>query len=557
MSESSGRKLRIGLLVDRLEQPAWVAQMLDLVARSDYAEICLVVRNDAPFPAKDSRLRRLWRKRANLMFRVFEKLEKAYLNLEHDAFVPTDVNTLLNQKVVEHVTPRQTKFSDYIEPPDLAKLRSYDIDVFIRLGFRILRGEILNVARYGVWSFHHGDNLVNRGSPPGVWEVLENAPLTGSILQILGEDLDNGEVLTRSWSATDGTWPKRNRNKLYWRSLAMLPRQLQALHRDGEKRFFDRVAEENKSPLFYSRRLYVEPNNIEFIRGLLAVGGRYAYRKVAELIWREQWGLRFYLGEDFPAAIWKFKVITPPKNCFWADPFVIHRDDKYYVYFENLPYATNKGHLSMLTVDKNGDWSEPIKILDKPFHLSYPFLFEWEGEIYMMPEMSANKRIDVYRCARFPDQWEFHVTLMSNVHAVDATLFENEGKWWMFVCLREYPGAVSGEDLFLFCADTPLSTAWKAHPMNPVVTDVRRARPAGNLIRRGGAIYRPSQDGAKRYGGAININRVVKLNEYEYIEEPVSRIEPKWQNNLLGTHTLNRAESFTIIDAEIRRLRWF
>ncbi len=557
MSESSVRKLRIGLLVDSLQQPAWVAKMLDLIARSDYAEICLIVQNATPISVQGSRFRRLWRTRANLLFRVFEKLERSFLNLEHDAFVPTSISIFLNHSLVERVTPRQTKFSDYVEPRDLTKLRNYDVDVFIRLGFRILRGEILNVARYGVWSFHHGDNLVNRGGPPGVWEVLKSTPTTGSILQILGEDLDNGKVLERSWSATDAIWPKRNRNTLYWRSLAMLPRQLQALHRDGDKNFFDRVAEKNKTPLFYSDRLYVEPTNVEFVRGMLAVSGRYVYRRLADLIWRDQWGLRFYLGPDFPAVPWKFKEITPPKDCFWADPFVIHRNDKYYVYFENLPYATNKGHLSLIVIDNSGNLSEPIKILDKPYHLSYPFLFEWEGAIYMMPEMSASKCIDVYRCVRFPDQWEFHVTLMSNVHAVDATLFEHGGKWWMFVCLREQPGAVSGEDLFLFFSDSPLSTDWTPHPMNPVVTDVRRARPAGNLIRYGDTIYRPSQDCAKRYGGAIEINRVLKLNEHEYVEEPASRIEPNWQNNLLGTHTLNCSENFVIIDAEVRRLRWF
>ena len=378
----------------------------------------------------------------------------------------------------------------------------------------------------------------------------------GSILQILSEDLDNGKVLARSWSAVNGIWPKRNRDALYWRSLAMLPRQLHALHRDGEQQFFARVAKENDAPVFYSHRLYVEPTNGEFAWRMARVGLRYVQTRAKELLHRGQWGLRFYLGKDFPAALWKFKTIRPPKDRFWADPFVIRRGEKYYVYFEELPFATENGHISLLRIDAKGDCSEPVKILDLPYHLSYPFLFEWGGDLFMMPEMSANKSIDVYRCKEFPHDWEFHSTLISGVSAVDATLFEHGAKWWMFVGVREYPGAISGEDLYLFYAETPLSMAWTPHPMNPVIRDVRCARPAGNLFRHGGAIYRPSQDCSARYGGAMNIQRVTKLDEYDYAEEPISRIDPAWAGDLLGTLTLNRAENFIVIDAEIRLRRF-
>ena len=107
---------------------------------------------------------------------------------------------------------------------------SFDLDVALCFGFRILKGDALKIARHGVWSFHHGDNLVNRGGPAGFWEVMDGIPVTGSVLQILTEDLDNGRVIYRSWSPTSDRFSvKANRNNLYWKSSAFVIRKLKDL----------------------------------------------------------------------------------------------------------------------------------------------------------------------------------------------------------------------------------------------------------------------------------------------------------------------------------------
>ena len=71
------------------------------------------------------------------------------------------------------------------------RLRIHNLDVAISFGFRILKGRALRIAKHGVWSYHHGDNHINRGGPAGFWEVLEGSPVIGSVLQVLDEDLDN------------------------------------------------------------------------------------------------------------------------------------------------------------------------------------------------------------------------------------------------------------------------------------------------------------------------------------------------------------------------------
>ena len=91
--------------------------------------------------------------------------------------------------------------------------------------------------------------------------------------------------------------------------------------------------------------------------------------------------------------------------------------------------------------------------------------------------------------------------------------------------------------------------------MNPVVNDVRTARPAGHIFSQNGNLIRPSQDCSVRYGYALNFNRITKLSETEYEEIPETRLEPSPGKNILATHTFNKADGMTIIDAVIRRRR--
>src|SRR5205814_1175218 len=100
-----------------------------------------------------------------------------------------------------------------------------------------------------------------------------------------------------------------------------------------------------------------------------------------------------------------FVKLIPPKDRFWADPFPIKVEGRHYLFFEELPYATGKGHLCAIPVDANGAVGDAVKVLETDCHLSYPFPFEWENQLYMMPETGNRKTVEVYRCERFPDVW--------------------------------------------------------------------------------------------------------------------------------------------------------
>ena len=142
-----------------------------------------------------------------------------------------------------------------------------------------------------------------------------------------------------------------------------------------------------------------------------------------------------------------------------------------------------------MAFDKN---SRPVgearTVLERPYHLSYPFLFTYDGVTYMIPESSENGAVELYRADSFPDRWRFVRNLIPDIDAADATLVHENGKWWLFANVRQAPGVSPWDELFLFFSDDPVSGRWESHPMNPIVSDCRSARPAGAFIRRGGRL---------------------------------------------------------------------
>jgi hypothetical protein len=266
----------------------------------------------------------------------------------------------------------------------------------------------------------------------------------------------------------------------------------------------------------------------------------------------DQWTVMVAAGEELRDDFSGFRRLVPPRDRYWADPFVIQREDRYYVFIEEKVRAEGLGHIACLTLDPDGEILARQSVLQKPYHLSYPFIFDYQGELYMLPESAQNRTLDLFRCVRFPDQWEYAATLIRGLHLVDATLLEHEGKWWMFANLKEEGGS-SWDQLHLFYADSPLSAAWEAHPRNPIVADIRSARPAGRIFRRGGVLIRPSQDCSRRYGYALQFNRIQTLDEHSYAETRESSLRPAKDSEIIAAHTWNAAGGLTVIDALIRR----
>ena len=279
-------------------------------------------------------------------------------------------------------------------------------------------------------------------------------------------------------------------------------------------------------------------------------------KEVSSLFFLDQWIILTTKNTEYDSLQWSaFRSIIPEKDRYWADPFVIYKDNHHYIFIEEKLYKTNRGRIVCLTLDEKNNLQSQQVVLERPYHLSYPLIFEHRGEMFMLPETAQNRTLEIYRCVRFPNQWELATTLMSDIYAVDATLLEYQNRWWLFANVKENNGS-SLDALHLFFSDDPLSNRWTPHPLNPIVHDIRSARPAGQIFLRNGKLIRPSQDNSRRYGYAIKFNCIVKLNEIEYEEKTILSFEPPRGTKILATHTFNQANELTVIDAVIRRWKF-
>ena len=551
-------RLKIGFLINSTNLPLWQIRLIERLKGSDYASLDLIILNDSDSKSMSlfNKIKDNW---SNIFFVLFQKIEMKLFKVDPNAHEIRSSNDILRNIPMIKVNPISTKYSDRFSPEKIKSIKKYNLDILIRFGFKILRGEILKSSKYGVWSYHHGDNNENRGGPAGYWEVFEGHDITGSILQILNEDLDNGQILYRSFSATDKKSITRNRNNFYWKSMSFLPRKIEQLHKLGEDRFFEIVKKENSTLKIYSNKLN---SRVLFTNWFMT---KYVFNyilkeiksRVLDKIYFNQWYLLYSLGNGLSTSIWRFKKIIPPKDRFYADPFIIEFDNYYYIFIEELMYNTEKGHISVIKMDDQGNYDRPVKVIDQKYHLSYPFIFQKEKQYYLIPDSKSNNTIELYKCKKFPYEWEFHMTLMKDVKAVDTTIYFYKNKYWLFTNIVENEGASTWDELFLFYSDNLETTNWEPHLMNPIVSDVRRARSAGNIFLHNGKLIRPSQDCSKRYGYGIRLNEIKVLNEYEYVEDEIDFIDPGWESKVEAVHTINFKKNLTVIDANMKRLRLF
>ncbi|WIM06120.1 MAG: hypothetical protein OHM77_02160 [Candidatus Nitricoxidivorans perseverans] len=281
---------------------------------------------------------------------------------------------------------------------------------------------------------------------------------------------------------------------------------------------------------------------------------RLAARAQRRLFYRNQWfihldrhgaePLRAISGND------GFDLLPPPDR-FWADPFPwTTSDGRNYVFVEELPFSTAKGHISALEFSPTGELLANTPAISQPWHLSYPFIFEWHGERWMLPEAGASRQLTLYRCADFPGRWVAEKNLLDNLRYADPTLVELDGRWWLFVTVAGPSGSIH-EYLHLYYADTPLGP-FEPHPANPVRRGGVGARPAGKLFHHGGELYRPAQDCSRVYGLRTVIQRIDRISVTEYGETTCGAIDPGWHPAVLRTHTLNIQGGWRAVDA----LRW-
>jgi hypothetical protein len=383
-----------------------------------------------------------------------------------------------------------------------------------------------------VWRFRFGTDEQQQ-DVPGLLEVAERSLSSVSLVETIPGPAPS-RVLERIVARTDPRSWIRNQLGLVSKASDLLQRWLPP-HPQRLRSTVTEIASARLSDPAQRSRTDVA------VMRLLARFGNHACATALNI---EQWQLALGTAQDFQ-QLTNLTVLSPPPDRFWCDPFLLQRDGALFLFFEECLYASGKGHIAVLSRSSSGHWSEPVTVLKRPYHMSYPFIFEYEGELMMMPETTAAGRVELYRCVRFPDQWEFDRVLIDNFAGADATLWYDDTRWWLFADFRD--------ELYIFHSDSPRGP-WQGHAGNPVKSDSRNSRPAGRMFRRGNDVIRPAQDCSLRYGREVVFNRIIRLTVCDFEEEEVCRLQVPL-NHQSACHTFNQVDDIAVVDRLVQRSR--
>lgn len=546
MKTSHGvNKLRFAVMVKQQGLQKWQKESYEALIKSGLAENVLWIVEDE-VTVHWGLLKKIrnypWRKF------VFRQYYKHFM--KPDSFERTSLAELKGSiPDLTCYTLKKGKFSEYFSAGDLKIIRSYQPDFILKFGFGITRGEILTCAQYGIWSFHHGDEQKYRGVPPGFNEIMQRDPITASILQRLTEKLDGGVILRKgyfstikhSWSANleqvlkfSAGWPTEVCREIIMQKT--FPATLEGV--------------KTHAPIFH------EPENVTMISFLLRQLVNKVRFQLNEIFLSEHW--QTGLAKINPQNILEqpeYRVHansvqwlgTKHRDRYWADSFALEEDGKLFLFFESYDYKKQKASIFACKYDvKDESFGNIIESLAEEWHLSYPFIFKHDNEIFCIPESLAHGSVELYKLDTETLKLSHVRTLIKGLGAADGTLINHMNRWYFFFT----PAHATNTELNIYHADS-LEGPFVPHVLNPVKSDVRNARPAGPLFTVDGKLYRPAQDSSRTYGGQVIINEVKILTDGEFLEEPANAVLPP--QGYTGLHTLSFTGDYLFFDCKKHR----
>jgi hypothetical protein len=564
-SRSGAKPLRVGVMIDGFQIPQVFHDALTDIKRSDFANVELVIVNQkAQRPAEGPGAKRSspWQvlrdrgRRRTLVYDWFQTYDRRRLR-KPNPLEAIDSTDLLGACSRLDITPADELFMHRFPPDATAALHAYDLDLILRFGFRTLCGEVLKSARYGVWSFRYGTSEYFRGGPALFREVMDGADCSDVSLLIAAGEPDAGLVLCKSsFPTVRGFWPSRNIFQPCWGSYHFVIRKLHELHEQGWN-----AVKQNAIPARPERaakRIHPVPSNLDMVKWLVLNSPEEMNLRVNP--WRkitsDQWRICIRPA-DSPQLITGqsqdksgFRWMPIPRGHYYADPILIEHEGQVWIFFEDYIYEKDHGRIGCAPVGPDGTVGKVTICMDLPYHLSYPFVFHHDGDVFMVPESVANGSVELWRATEFPFSWELEKKLTSGLF-VDTTPVLHESRWYFFTALlsRLRTHAAFGA---VFSSPS-LTGEWELHPASPISTDVRSARPAGAILKAGNRLLLPVQDCGERYGRRIQVEEIEELSPVTCRMRRLHSIEPDWDKTLKGVHTYGFCAGFEVLDA-VRRV---
>ncbi|GKQ49668.1 hypothetical protein [Bradyrhizobium sp. Ce-3] len=246
-----------------------------------------------------------------------------------------------------------------------------------------------------------------------------------------------------------------------------------------------------------------------------------------------------------------FEVLAADADSYLADPFPFRHQGHDFIFVEQYSYKKGRGCIAVAEVHRDGTVSGPRIVVEEPHHLSYPFVFERDGQIWMIPESGAARNVSLYRAVEFPYRWAREASLIDHVEVYDCTPLFRGGHYWFFVSPRRWK-STSWDVLNVYGAES-LTGPWVPHAANPILIDASLSRPAGAFMEHRGQILRPVQNCLRGYGDAVTLCRIDALRLSAFAQTPTGVIRVEG----FGCHTYNRRSGVEVIDmfGRVRQLR--
>lgn len=525
--------LALGVMLDGPVQQGWVVESLRQALEVPGVQLTAIALLRGI--ARDNSV-------ASRLHRMLDGIDRRLRCRDERLFAPADLTAQLAVPQVDIDIVREGSGWRPTEP-GVAILRRCKVDVWLCFAAVPPRRPFPAVSRLGVWGMEIGRNVSATHVWAGATEVAARCPVTR--LSVVDYATAGSGQLYRTFGATVGNSVRRSRVRSLRKGISYFSRLLAQVTRDSGAWRSAAPATLDEPVSYPAQR---KPNLPSVLRLSWSLVSNVAANRLRALLGNGQWQIAYYFADEAESSLRyeRLRYLAPPEGRLWADPFVVEHAGRSFIFFEEMSWRTWKGRIMAMEIFPDAEPGRPQPVLERPYHLSYPFVFAWNGSLYMVPETAQNGTVELYRCEKFPARWRLERVLLEGLQAYDATLWKGIDRWWMFVNIAE-PGADSCDELHLYWSKTPLGP-WTPHPGNPVVSDVRCARPAGPLYSRYGRLYRPSQDCSVAYGHSVSINRVDVLSEDAYRETPVRRILPGWREDIRRVHTIGGSERLRVLD---------
>ena len=253
------------------------------------------------------------------------------------------------------------------------------------------------------------------------------------------------------------------------------------------------------------------------IKGLIRRISMGEYSVIYRRIDRTAWNVCSGFGSSE-----QYDQLRPSLRYWYADPMPYTIADQTFVFMEMMDHRTLKGVIGVSAYDSQGKLSKPRVIIDEPFHMSFPHVFDFNGNTYMIPETSEVEQLRVYKMGEDVYQWEIFRIFENLGKLVDTITMEKDGHLYFLACeLHSNPLKTR---LILFKLDDINKGMLAEIPMENEEYSYE-CRNAGPFIYSSGHIYRISQGSMPdEYGVYMTLNEVDSIGSEGLREHVIKRI---------------------------------